>query len=228
MESIIHYGIKCHICQIFPITGVRYKCLKCNSYDLCEECEAKYGKSHGHPLLKLRNTDQTDMYEKKYKIKDNKLKQAILVRPTFKCENSSLYFKTKNNNNFINIPVKIINNGNEKWPSPCYFTCLEELSEIKGKKVKIIKCSGESGVKVNFNIKINLSNINKSGEYVSIWSLQDENGVSFGPKVTFKVNDTFEEKLKLKPYYCIKKFNVGNEEFKPITTDELLARKNIH
>ena len=168
------------------------------------------------------------MYEKKYKIKDNKLKQAILVPPTFKCENSSLYFKTKNNNNFINIPVKIINNGNEKWPSPCYFTCIEELSEIKGKKVKIIKCSGESGVKVNFNIKIDLSNINKSGEYVSIWSLKDENGVLFGPKVTFKVNDTFEEKLKLKPYYCIKKFNVGNEDFKPITTDQLLARKNIH
>ncbi len=48
MESKIHYGIKCHECQTFPITGIRFKCLQCESYDLCEQCEEKFGKNHGH------------------------------------------------------------------------------------------------------------------------------------------------------------------------------------
>jgi hypothetical protein len=221
MGAMIHYGIKCYKCHTNPIVGIRYKCLECESYDLCEECEAKYGKSHGHAFLKLRNTSQVDMFVKK--LESDKQKQMNSTQPTFNCENSTLNFKVKNNNNFINIPVILSNNGNEKWPVPCYFACLEDLSVIKGEKVKI-NCTGEPGIRTNFNIKIDLSNINKAGEYASVWSLQDEKGDFFGPKVTFKVNDDFEDKLKLKPYYCVKKIDVGNEEIKPITTDELLAK----
>ena len=165
MESI-HYGIICQKCQVFPITGIRYKCLKCDNYDLCEYCEKIFGKEHGHPLLKLRNTNQTNMYENKYNKKDYKLKQVKkpnTSNPTFKCINSTLNFKTINNNNFINIPIKLLNNGNIKWPLPCYFKCQDELSDIKGKRVKITKASGEPWKDVEFNVKIDLSNINKSG-----------------------------------------------------------------
>ena len=224
MESIIHYGIKCHNCQICPITGIRYKCIECESYDLCEECEAKYGKNHGHALLKIRNAQQADMFEKNSKLKNNRRKIIISKQPTFKCENTSFVFKTQNNKNFINIPVILSNNGNKNWPLPCYFACLEDSSEIKGKTVKIIKTTGEPGTKADFNIKIDLSNINKSGEYSSVWSLRDEKGDFFGPKVTFKVKDIFEEKLKLKPYYRIQKLEVRNDEIKPITTDEFLSK----
>ena len=41
MESLIHSGKKCRICKKFPIVGIRYKCLQCNSFDLCENCEKK-------------------------------------------------------------------------------------------------------------------------------------------------------------------------------------------
>ena len=159
------------------------------------------------------------------KLESDKQKQVNSTQPTFNCENTKLNFKAKNNNNYIHIPVTLSNNGNEKWPVPCYFACLEDLSEIKGEKIKLL-CEGEPGIKTNFNIKIDLSNISKTGEYASVWSLCDEKGDFFGPKVTFKVNDVFEDKLKLKPYYCIKKIDVGNEEIKPITTDELLAETN--
>ena len=228
MDSIIHSGVKCQQCQVYPITGIRYKCLNCDCYNLCEVCEEQYGKNHGHPLLKLRNTEQTEMFQKRYNIKEDKLKQPISLNPTFKCVNSSLYFKTINNNNFITIPIKLLNNGKTNWPLPCFFNCIKEKSDIKGDKVKINKCSGEPMKTVDFKVKLDLSKINKSGDYISVWSLEDEKGVAFGPKVTIKVNDIFEEKLKLKlkPYYLINKLDMKIMDFKPITTDELLAKKN--
>ena len=223
----IHNGIKCQNCQIYPIAGIRYKCIKCESYDLCEECEKKVGKNHGHALLKLRTANQIDMLNKKVQLRGgNRPNRVVYSKPTFKCENSSLNFKTKNNNTFINIPVTLSNNGNSKWSLPCYFTCLENFSQIKGKKVRIPNCTGEPGVKVNFNIKIDLSNVNKSGDYRSVWSLQNEQGEFFVPMVTFKVNDIFEGKLKLKPYYLIKKIEIKEEEFKPITTEQFLSKNH--
>ena len=229
MESVIHSGVKCQQCQVSPITGTRYKCLKCDCYNLCEVCEEQYGKNHGHPLLKLRNTEQTEMFQKKYNIREDredKLKQPIFLKPTFKCVNSSLKIKTINNNNFISIPIKLLNDGKINWPLPCFFSCEKEKSDIKGDKVKIIKCSGEPMKTVEFKVKLDLSNVNKSGDYISVWNLEDEKGVAFGPKVTIKVNDIFEEKLKLKPYYLINKLDMKIIDLKPITTDELLAKKN--
>jgi len=224
MEAIIHFGIKCEECQTFPISGIRYKCIQCESYNLCEKCEEKYGQNHGHVLLKLRNVNQNDMYQKKYNDQDNKLKAPkVNTHITFKI-NSSLSFKTLNNNNCIRIPVKLINNGRTNWPSPCFFTCQDE-SEIKGEKHKINEFEVQPGKLVSFNLKLDLSKINKTGNYTSVYCLQDENGVQIGPKITFTVNDVFEERLKLKPYYCIKKLNIVNDDIKPITTEQLLSKK---
>jgi len=45
-----HVGITCDGCGKKPITGVRYKCLHCPNFDLCEECEP----NHEHSMLKLK------------------------------------------------------------------------------------------------------------------------------------------------------------------------------
>lgn len=50
---VIHKGITCDICNTGPIIGVRYKCLSCSDYDMCEECAAKKEHNPDHPLLKL-------------------------------------------------------------------------------------------------------------------------------------------------------------------------------
>ena len=225
MESIIHCGIKCHDCQVFPIKGIRYKCVKCQNFYLCEKCEAKNGQNHGHALLKIRNAFQDNLYQEKYDSKDCKLRSPATVKPTFNCVNSTLNFKTVNNNNFITVPIKLLNNGRINWPLPCYFRCQEELSEIKGEKIKIIKSEVKPGKDVEFKVKIDLSNINKTGDYSSVWRLEDGNGVAFGPKVTIKVNDVFQEKLQLKPFYLIKQFDLKLNEFQPTTTEKLLSRK---
>ena len=52
----IHKGIKCNMCNKEPIIGIRYKCSKCDDYNLCENCEEKNFTSgeHTHDFLKLR------------------------------------------------------------------------------------------------------------------------------------------------------------------------------
>ena len=49
----IHFGVSCNGCGVSPILGCRYKCSVCDDYDLCEECEKKLSKEHGHPFLKI-------------------------------------------------------------------------------------------------------------------------------------------------------------------------------
>ena len=226
MESKIHYGVKCSSCQMYPITGIRYKCIQCNNFNFCEKCEEKYGQNHGHILLKLRDNTLINMIQNKQDSKGHKLKQNKKISPTFKCENSSLYFKTLNNNHMLVVPIKLVNNSNVNWPMPCYFACKEEDSEIKGERVRIFKCSGEPGQCADLKVQLNLKNIKKSGEYKSLWTLQDENGNQFGPTITITVNDDFQENLKLKPYYRIKQFNnkINDMNMQPITTEELLKK----
>ena len=229
MESLIHHGIKCDLCQKFPIVGIRYKCLQCKSYNLCEDCEKKEGMNHGHLLLKLRDNRQINLIGNNNPKKDIKLKSQPNLKPQSKCLNTTMRYKTVNNNNFINIPVKLMNNGKTNWPLPCFFTCDEYISKVKGERIKLGKIKGLPGETVEFNLKLDLSSIKKTGDYSSVWSLRDENGTHFGQKFIFVINDTFKEKLELKPLYKIKKIsNINNNEIKPITTDEYLAMKGKH
>jgi len=56
----VHSNIRCDICNVYPIVGVRFQCTVCNDFDLCAECEAKSG-SHpiDHPLVKHRHAVST-------------------------------------------------------------------------------------------------------------------------------------------------------------------------
>jgi len=53
-KNIIHEGIECTNCMINPIKGIRYHCLNCPKYNLCEKCEENIGSIHPHNLLKMR------------------------------------------------------------------------------------------------------------------------------------------------------------------------------
>jgi hypothetical protein len=37
----MHAGVTCDYCQTCPIQGVRYKCVECHDFDLCERCETQ-------------------------------------------------------------------------------------------------------------------------------------------------------------------------------------------
>ncbi|XP_072816790.1 dystrotelin [Vicugna pacos] len=49
------HPVRCRICRSFPITGLRYRCLKCLNFDICQVCfvSGLHSKSHqkSHPVI---------------------------------------------------------------------------------------------------------------------------------------------------------------------------------
>ena len=57
----VHIAITCDHCKVSPIIGKRYKCLECQNFDLCENCEAKT--VHAHPMLRLNKSTNIDQLQ---------------------------------------------------------------------------------------------------------------------------------------------------------------------
>lgn len=58
-----HPGIRCNLCQSGINRGVRYKCLDCADFDLCEECEKVGHQRHGgglHVFAKIYDSRRVD------------------------------------------------------------------------------------------------------------------------------------------------------------------------
>ena len=204
-KKVLHKNCKCSECGQSPIEGIRYHCLVCQIYDLCPICEEKYGEKHGHQLLVLRRPHDLDKYKEYFFKKDetedinkNEEEAKIDLSKCFsKCINLQKEYTTRNNNNFIPIELILKNIGDENWPTPCFFTC-EEESDVKGDRIKLSKCSGKPGEEFNLKIKINLTNVKRSGAYKSIWRLKNEKGEVFGQKIEIIIKDIFVKDLNLK------------------------------
>ena len=60
-SSSKHIGVICDGCQRTPIVGIRYKCLQCSNYDLCEECADRQLIHSEHVLAKIRTPHQVQL-----------------------------------------------------------------------------------------------------------------------------------------------------------------------
>ena len=54
-NKVEHNGIKCNNCGMFPIIGIRYKCIECDNYNFCEKCEKT--RNHPHLFYKIRKNN---------------------------------------------------------------------------------------------------------------------------------------------------------------------------
>ncbi|XP_004701622.1 dystrotelin [Echinops telfairi] len=55
VSEMVTHPVRCGICRNFPITGLRYRCLKCFNFDICQVCFlfGLHSKSHqkSHPVI---------------------------------------------------------------------------------------------------------------------------------------------------------------------------------
>lgn len=56
LSQICHTGIECSLCHSKPIFGIRYQCVSCLTFNLCEACED--ATEHEHNLLKLKRPQE--------------------------------------------------------------------------------------------------------------------------------------------------------------------------
>ncbi|XP_067229755.1 dystrotelin [Chanodichthys erythropterus] len=55
VSEAVQHRVRCHVCKAFPITGLRYRCLKCLNVHLCQSCflTERRSRKHkpSHPVL---------------------------------------------------------------------------------------------------------------------------------------------------------------------------------
>lgn len=56
-SNTVHMGVFCNRCMKNNITGVRYKCMFCKDFDMCDQCEQQQG-SHdpSHFMIKIKDS----------------------------------------------------------------------------------------------------------------------------------------------------------------------------
>ena len=162
-----HKNIVCSNCYKINFKGLRFICSECQNFNLCQECEDLKIKKlirHNQNHIFIRINKPIDINIKKY---DNIIKR----------NNQNLIVDLNNKENNLIIPITIINNGEKSFKN-CYFRPIGfGQNYIDGKKFTIkdnIQRTEE------IEIKIQLKEILKPGEYNSNWRMFTEKGIPFG------------------------------------------------
>lgn len=67
VNNQVHLGISCDCCGTMNIIGMRYKCIFCKNFDMCEQCEAKTTTHDpSHLFVKVKDTNNYNMSVEKF------------------------------------------------------------------------------------------------------------------------------------------------------------------
>ena len=195
--TIIHNGIKCEKCFQLPIIGYRYKCSKCNDYNLCEKCVEKNYISEEHPhdfiiitkekknlyVTIANNNNDNNILDELDEIKEiNKVY-------SYECVNiKNLITNIYEGDKEAKIKITLKNNGNEDWPEGSAKLVFDSESHFS--EDDIILKPQKTGEQKSYDI-----NFKKLGEYTPneyksyLWF--NVNGNSYGEKLTLiiKINE---------------------------------------
>ena len=182
LSLAVHKGIKCNECNCPEIVGPRFKCLKCNDYNLCQKCEEESEHDIDHIFIKIYQNDSDSQVD--YDSLDMKYKNEGLNYLVYQ---NNCKFK-RNMTNTMRIKLK--NNGNLDWEFGFKFHCLNDYSELIGESVSINSVlSPETDIDVDLIFKLDknefsLNNTNRN-LYVSYWQMFTLDDLPFGEVTKF-------------------------------------------
>ncbi|KAB0357682.1 hypothetical protein FD754_001838, partial [Muntiacus muntjak] len=87
------HPVRCRICRNFPITGLRYRCLKCLNFDICQVCflSSLQGESHQKPHPVVENCIQVTFNAMLLKKQLNRYKDKLQAIYAYQEEKSCRY-----------------------------------------------------------------------------------------------------------------------------------------
>ena len=182
LSLAVHKGIKCNECNCPEIVGPRFKCLKCNDYNLCQKCEEETEHYIDHIFIKIYQNDSDsqvdyDSLDMKYKIEGLNY---------FVYQNNCKFKRNMTNT----MRIKLKNNGNLDWEFGFKFHCLNDYSELVGESISINSVlSPETDIDVDLIFKLDknefsLNNTNRN-LYVSYWQMFTLDDLPFGEVTKF-------------------------------------------
>ena len=182
-EDFVHMGINCNLCGMKNIKGIRYKCLQCPDYNLCEKCEGKGEHIYNHILIKMyKEAEESELL-----FRMNKNLQYKNSESNYKVDLTEFKFNSKDCSTLLQ-QVALSNIGEDTWKPGAVFKCLPG-SEIKGKDFNI-NCRVAKGTTINIELNFENSpeNLNPSiNEYYVYYQMFNSDDEAFGNVTKFKI-----------------------------------------
>lgn len=211
----IHNDIKCNNCYKEPIIGYRYKCLTCNEFNLCEECEEANESSNAHPHLFIKMAKYVQDINKispkknvfnfndndnnnKGKARNNDDNEFQIIK-FGKEDDYSLEVINKHNLNpsitegdyKLDIELIIKNNGSKQWPENGAKLVFNENKDLVDKDILLKPQKPEEQQK--YLIKLEGLNVYSAGNVEGEMNFEI-NGEKYGDEID--INIKINEKKK--------------------------------
>jgi len=199
---VVHVGVICDCCEAGDIRGVRYHCVVCPDFDLCEACE-KLQVHSDHPFLKVLHPQQMpatisctlkgerekkeEAEEKAAIFKAQLVKETDLVGPFSPGQQVAKTWT-------------FVNSGKDTWTKNQF-----KFEYVNGDMFHFIVTQDKEEVKAGDTLEIEVrftvpqvSKAIKICEFMSLKNFAKENnGALFGPKVWCEVDVQMEERSSL-------------------------------
>lgn len=133
-----HPGIKCFGCSQLIGQRPRFKCLTCDSFDFCSDCEAnnEVFSSHffgSHFFAKIR--DSSTINEKKWTDYRQKVSERSFMHDSYAFHKSKRHENVKNDSNALELTKKMLRLENKYRLSREYLTKYAESQEDNWKTI---------------------------------------------------------------------------------------------
>ena len=207
-----HEGIKCNVCFKSPIIGYRYKCISCNNFNLCEECEEANEQSNAHPHLfvkmakfiqnlnKIPLNNNDNFINEKFKKKkiDDDDDDFNIIKFGNKDEYSLEIINKHNLNPSItegedNIKIELIikNNGSKQWPENGARLVFNDNKNLTAKPIYLRPQKPEE--QQNYELNMEDLHVYPAGKYEAEMNFEID-GKQYGDEID--INVTINEKQK--------------------------------
>uniref|UniRef100_A0A8C4KJ68 Dystrotelin n=1 Tax=Dromaius novaehollandiae TaxID=8790 RepID=A0A8C4KJ68_DRONO len=174
--KMVSHQVKCGVCKNFPITGLRYRCLKCLNFDLCQDCffTGRLNKPHkrSHPVVEhcvqmsakanaklFLRTVRNNLFQERCRRKEAQRRRAleIMEKRHFPTQKNPLYMKKQFNK--LRDKVQFLHNCQEDKSCKIEAKLQSLIASHENLRMKLQQVKqevkGSCGIQISFSDLIN-------------------------------------------------------------------------